>query len=152
MRYFYSSKCRCNWYQCARIRGYEKHIISHISKTRANWEEQMPFLNSATPLYPRNGLTIYAQKNSVGQCYRLSYLLSIGLSNILSIGLLQYTPAYRDTFGLVLAIVMCYPEWRNTPSYWDTLTKSSRCLGKRECTVLMSFHRFFRLLAIFLVD
>ena len=25
------------------IRGYEKHIINHISKTRANWEEQMPF-------------------------------------------------------------------------------------------------------------
>ena len=42
----------------ARIRGYEKHIISHISKLEPIGKNKC----SATPIYPRNGLTIYAKK------------------------------------------------------------------------------------------
>ena len=52
------------------------------------------------------------------------------------------TPSYRDTLlrdtfpEIWFHPTQMPPSYRDTPSYWDTLAKSPRCPGKRECTVL----------------
>ena len=50
-------------------------------------------------------------------------------------------PAYRDTLlrdtfpEIWFHPTQMPPSYRDTPSHWDTLAKSPRCPGKRECTV-----------------